>query len=290
METHNLLQRSEEWHKFRREHANASESPCILGCSPWLPKTWRQLAEVKLGVVEIKQTAIMRAGAEAEGRISELYEQTNGEIGNDMCISEGIFAASLDWTNMDLTRIAEYKTPAKGSKSPMFAKEEIKDNVYAQVQHQLMVSNADECDLVVYANDIDEITVVPIVPDIEFQNNLREKWEEFWSYYSEGKLPPAQKGDVIDLSHDEGMVAMAQNYHLARKELDQAKAKENQLRQQLIDNAFDRSIRVNGVTVERIVRKGAVDWKALQHDQQLHDSLIDRFRKPSTVYHRIREA
>lgn len=274
---------------FRSTHALATESPCILGCSPWLPKTWQQLAEVKLGVVEIKQTAILQAAAEAEDRIRVLYKNRTGGVGNDRCISKGIFASSLDWADMDLTRIAEFKTPTKGSKDPLFAKEEVKDNVYAQVQHQLMVSDAEECDLVIYANDVDEIIIIPIIPDEKYQKNLKEKWEEFWSYYSEGKQLPAQKGDVIDLSHDEGMVAMAQNYHLARKELDQAKAKEEKIRTELIKNAFDRSIKVEGLIVERVLHPGSIDIEALKEDQDLKYAVIERHRNPATIDHVIKE-
>ena len=39
-----LMQGSAEWHEHRRKHRNASETPVVLGVSPWLtevaPENW----------------------------------------------------------------------------------------------------------------------------------------------------------------------------------------------------------------------------------------------------------
>ena len=38
METHNLVQGSEDWHKFRMTHFGASEASTMLGISPYLTR------------------------------------------------------------------------------------------------------------------------------------------------------------------------------------------------------------------------------------------------------------
>ena len=42
-----LVQGSAEWHEHRRNHRNASETPAVLGVSPWM--TPYQLWQIKLG-------------------------------------------------------------------------------------------------------------------------------------------------------------------------------------------------------------------------------------------------
>ena len=45
-----LVQGSAEWHEHRRKHRNASETPIVVGCSPW--QTPYQLWQHKLGLTE----------------------------------------------------------------------------------------------------------------------------------------------------------------------------------------------------------------------------------------------
>ena len=276
-----------------------------MGYSPWFPKTWRQLAEVKSGAVEIEVTPWMMAGSEAEPRIKELYEYSQMPdvmphlTGTDMVVSRGIFSASLDWGNFELTRIAEFKTPSKGSKSPLWKGlkdgvaiplPNIPDHYYAQMQHQLMVSGAEYCDFVVYAKDIDEITIQRVRPEENYHWVLQTKWEEFWSFFSEGKLPPLMHGDVVDKSDNADLVALVEQHSLSKVNLTRALEQEKNLREQLYKHAPTHSVQVNGTVIERVVKRGSVDWKRLQDDQQLADSLVERYRKPSTMYHRIRES
>ena len=59
-----LVQGSAEWHQHRRKHRNASETPIILGVSPW--QTPYQLWQIKLGLVEQEVTPAMLRGTQLE--------------------------------------------------------------------------------------------------------------------------------------------------------------------------------------------------------------------------------
>jgi len=55
-----LVQGSAEWHEHRRHCRNASETPTVLGVSPW--QTPYQLWQVKLGLTEVRLGIIPGAG------------------------------------------------------------------------------------------------------------------------------------------------------------------------------------------------------------------------------------
>ena len=97
------------------------------------------------------------------------------------------------------------------------------------------------------------------------------------------------QGDMMDKSSDIELVALSEQYQLAKVNLSKAKDIEKSLRDRLTEHATKNTVRVNNIVIERIVKRGSIDWKRLQDDQQLDDSLVEQYRKPSTMYHRIRE-
>ena len=295
VQVHNIEQRTDEWHAWRKEHGTASNAPCIMKAAAFAPYTWRQLIEVMTGVREIWVTSAMRRGSEAEEKIQELYEATTGEGGYAMCLSNGFLGASLDWGYMpdpfgDIERAAEFKTPNKGSESPLWKAETVDDvpmHIRFQIQHQYLVSEAQQIDLVVYAHDLDKIKIIPIPSDRDCQGALREQWDEFWHYYLTGTLPPAQPRDIREIK-DQELNRLLLEYRKVCDQMADLKSNQESLKEDIFKYADESSVSCNGIVVERVVRKGNVDWKELCEDQQLHDSLIEKFRKPSTVYHKIR--
>ncbi len=72
-----LMQGSAEWHEHRRKHRNASETPVVLGVSPW--QTPYQLWQYKLGLIEPEVTAAMLHGTSSSrkrGRHTRLLRAT----------------------------------------------------------------------------------------------------------------------------------------------------------------------------------------------------------------------
>ena len=294
---HPIEQRTEEWHAWKAQHATASNAACIMGVAVFEPKTPRKLIEVMTGVRSIFVTDAMKHGSESEDTIKDHYEEATGLEGSPLVISNGYLGASMDWSHMEnpfapIDRSAEFKTPVKGSKSKLWAAKTVDDvpiHYRLQIQHQYMVSESEQIDLVIYATDIDQIKIIPIPPDPECQGALREKWDEFWHYYTQGITPPAQRGDVKD-SDDPVLHTLIADFEHVQQEIKESKEREKELHDQITEFADVCSIRCNGHIIERIVRKGNVNWKELCADQQLHDSFVNRFRKPSTVYHKIRSA
>ena len=67
-----LVQGSAEWHEHRRKYRNASETPVVLGVSPWL--TPYQLWQQKLGLIEPEVTPAMLRGTQLEPAARAAYE------------------------------------------------------------------------------------------------------------------------------------------------------------------------------------------------------------------------
>lgn len=297
VQIHALQQRTQEWHDWRANHATASHAACVMGVAAFEPRTQRQLVEVMHGVREIFVTDAMKRGGESEGRITQLYEAERGLTGAPLVVSQGYLGASLDWAYQEdpfapITFVAEFKTPVKGSESKLWKAETVDDvpiHIRMQIQHQYMVSDCNEIELVVYAHDLDKIKRISIPADPECQGALREQWDIFWDHFTSGEQPPAEPRDIKEVD-DPTLHQLLSDWDYVQIEMRELKDREKELRDQITGYANECSIRCNGTVVERVMRKGSIDWRELCDSQQLHDSLIEQFRKPSTVYHKIRSA
>src|SRR5207244_2786888 len=102
-----MLQGSPEWHEHRRTHRNASETPVLLGLSPW--QTPYQLWQAKLGLIEQEVTAAMHHGSELEPVARAAYERQTGHVMQPLVVVDGEYSASLDGATLDTGRIVEIK-------------------------------------------------------------------------------------------------------------------------------------------------------------------------------------
>src|SRR5438552_1111006 len=89
-----LVQGSPEWHEHRRRYRNASETPVVIGASPW--QTPYQLWQFKLGLLQPEVTAAMLHGLQLEPAARAAYEALTGLVMQALVIVEGESSASLD--------------------------------------------------------------------------------------------------------------------------------------------------------------------------------------------------
>jgi predicted phage-related endonuclease len=310
----NLDQRTDDWHIHRRSHANASEAGVIMGTPGYDIKTWRQLAEVKMGVRKVSLGFGAIAGIENEPHIKELWEIESDRVGSAHVVTgigkSSFLSASLDWLEWDPHKnpqvgvgrgseqewLAEFKSPAHGARSKLWAAvtecQQLGPNqahITAQLQHQMLVTGAEKIMLVVYDSEGDRIATLEVLADKPYQYELKRQWALFWAYYENGELPPAMDGDVIDMSGDDILEDDVVTYLQIKKELAELNKQEKKKRREIEERANGQSISCGGLQVDRITRKGAVDWRAIQQDEQLSDVLIERYRKESSVYYKFTE-
>ena len=106
-----LVQGTPEWLEHRRKYRNASETPAVMGVSPWqtpyglwLEKTGRQQRPV---------TPAMRRGRELEVAARAAYETLTGLVTEPLVLVEGEYSASLDGITLEGDLILEIKAPMR---------------------------------------------------------------------------------------------------------------------------------------------------------------------------------
>src|SRR5271169_2524222 len=92
---HKLVQGTEEWLEHRKQYRNASESPIVLGLSPWM--TPYQLWELKTGRTQpVEANVAMKHGTEMEPIARAAYEAKTGLVMQPLVMTSGDYSASLD--------------------------------------------------------------------------------------------------------------------------------------------------------------------------------------------------
>src|SRR5437016_1950447 len=107
-----LVQGTPDWHTHRASHRNASETPAVLGVSPWV--TPYQLWLERTGRTKSEVNAAMMHGTQLEPAAREAYERLTGNVIQPLVMVEGEYSASLDGITLDGGLILEIKCPFKG--------------------------------------------------------------------------------------------------------------------------------------------------------------------------------
>src|SRR5690349_13428263 len=136
-----LTQRSPEWHAHRMRYRNASETPAVLGVSPW--QTPYQLFLAKTHRVTLEMTPAMLHGLRLEPLARQAYEQLTGQVMEPLVLVDGEYSASLDGITLMNDLLLEIKCPVQGRDSALWQEVmsgKLPVHYFWQVQHQLMVS------------------------------------------------------------------------------------------------------------------------------------------------------
>ena len=146
MQTVNLIQGSPEWHAHRAKHFNASDAPAMMGCSPY--KTRDQLLrEMKTGITAEVDAATQRRfddGHRYEALARPCAERLISDDLYPVTGTNGIYSASFDGITLSERIIFEHKT-INDELRACERQEDLPMLYRVQIEHQFMVSDADEC-------------------------------------------------------------------------------------------------------------------------------------------------
>jgi putative phage-type endonuclease len=254
-----LTQGSPEWHEHRSRYRNASETPAVLGISPW--QTPYQLWQVKLGLVKVTVTPAMRRGTDLEPAARAAYERETGRIMQPLVVIDGEYGASLDGWTLAGDRILEIKCPFKGRDSTLWKAVEtgrLPEHYQWQVEHQLMVTNAEVAD--VYVFDGAEGIMLQATPNPSTWQRIREAWDEFALCVATGQAPPLSDRDA-KLREDPEWVSAATAYLELRAARDVLGTKLDEAKVRLTAMASHAKEQGGGVSVTRLWKRGNVDYK-----------------------------
>lgn len=194
-------QGGKDWHAWRGKGLGASDAPAVMGVSPY--STRFELWAEKTGLIprgEMNPFAVaaMRRGNELEPVAREKYEKLvgttfpaiSGEHDNFECVR-----ASLDGFNQELNKFIEIKCPGKVDQA-LARKGRIPDKYAVQMQVQFAVTGAASADYVSF-DGADELIVIPMIPDVKFQNEIVSEMVKFWELV-QTKTPPTVDATDLD--------------------------------------------------------------------------------------------
>lgn len=253
-----LVQGSPAWHAHRLAHRNASETPAVLGLSPWT--TPYQLWQQRSGRAVVEVTAAMAHGTATEPQARAMYETLTGHVMQPLVLVEGEYSASLDGITLDGDLTLEVKCPK--AKDATLLKEaragRIPVHVYWQVQHQLMVSGAHLAHVYVYDGKLGHLIEQAAEP--ECWDTIRQGWEAF-AEHLRSDTPPALTERDTRVRADPAWEKAATEYTVVKAVAEMAAEQLDAARQRLVALTEHTSEQGFGVTVSRYWKAGSIDYK-----------------------------
>ncbi len=254
-----LVQGSDAWHEHRRGLRNASETPAVLGISPWV--TPYGLWLLKIGRAEQPVNAAMQRGTSLEAQARHAYEVATRHVMQPLVLQDGPYSASLDGMTLVGDLIVEIKCPYKGRASTLWQAVEageVPAHYLAQVQHKLMVSGARQAHLWVFDGQAGLLRVIE--PDAAAVDAIRSGWEAFARCLETDTPPPLTDADQRQRD-DEGWQTAALAFTDAKCEAEVAAARLEAAREALVALANHPKEVGAGVSVTRFWKAGSVDYK-----------------------------
>lgn len=199
MKIMDLRQGSKDWLLWRSRGIGASDTPAIMKESPWT--TYLQLWLEKTGMAHKPpaneyQIAAMRRGVELEPIARELVEQQL-KISFPAAAAEHdlypFIKASFDGYNEEHNLLIEIKCPSKVDHGKA-VKGKVPPKYYGQLQHQLLVSNAEKVYYCSYDGK-DDLQIVEVFPDKLYQTKMLTEVLEFWVKVQKREMPEVTDKD-----------------------------------------------------------------------------------------------
>jgi putative phage-type endonuclease len=213
MKTIQLVQGTPDWHAHRKQHRNASDTPAVLGVSPYKSRS-QLLHERHTGITpDTDQFTQQRydAGHRAEALARPLAEEIVGDDLYPVVGVDGPFSASFDGLTMDSRFGFEHKLLNEDLRSVLWREgvtgASLPEHYRAQMEHQLMVSGAEA--ILFMASEwteggelIEELHTW-YTTDRELRDRIVAAWEQFERDLADYKPPvvaeKAQADVIMDL-------------------------------------------------------------------------------------------
>lgn len=183
MQIHKLIQGSQSWLDYRRNHFNASDAGSMLGESPYKTRS-ALLKEYATGIVEEIDSATQERfdeGHRTEALARALIESETGIDLYPVIGSMGRLSASFDGLTLDEKFVYEHKTLNNVYRTCQ-RQEELPVYLRAQIEQQIMIADADaalfhatkwEGDLL-----IEEVRI-QYFPDMALRERIIQGWTQF---------------------------------------------------------------------------------------------------------------
>ena len=167
-----LQQNTPEWHRWRQQGLGASDAPVVMGDVAF--KTTRMLWSIKTGRMQEEASGLAaRRGRELEQLARQAYEREVGIQMEPLClVHEELkwMRASLDGLSFDGSTVLEIKCPLSARDQALAKDGTIPSHYFAQLQHELEVSRAEEVHY--WSFDGSAGSLVRVRPDRDYLKRL----------------------------------------------------------------------------------------------------------------------
>lgn len=303
MKVVNLRQSGEDWLEWRKQGVTASDAAILLGLSPY--KTYWRLWAEKVGYareVDLSNNPLVRQGIENEDKARVAFELKHGEILLPVCVESSTdprLRASLDGLASNNVPV-ELKCPSESTWNDVCSNGTTSKAYllyYAQVQHQMLVTGADEGWLVFWREGM--LREFKILRDDSLIAEIIWKSEELLHAVFnriEPKKDP-ERDLYIPKEEDEveQWIASAEEYRFCEAEIQRLTKQLNDLKSRQAP-MLDEMKRLMGeyhfadyagVMVTRYKVSGKVDYKSLIADKGISEDEVSSYRKPSSERTRV---
>lgn len=275
MRFYNLEQGSDEWLDWRKSGIGASDTPIIMGVSPFA--TPLQLYEDKKGLSKkVHNDWATRKGHQMEPSARMSYEILTGIEMHPVTVAHDEFSwlkASLDGWNDKHKLSLEIKFPGKKDWNKA-CRGKIPEYYELQLQHQLLVTGREKCHYYAFNGQIGRLIVVEA--DAEKQHKILHEAGVFMERLRKNDPPPLTDRDTKDLTTP----ALVTKVNLYRKLKAQIAVDTEALKaveKDLLKVCDHPRCNVNGLKVITYKRKGTIDWSKFKESYK--DINFEAYRK-----------
>lgn len=276
-----LIQQTEEWLEFRRGKIGSSDSPVIMGVSPW--STPYQLWLEKLTLKERRKTKRMQDGLEMEEKARACFEKMTGLfVLPDVALHPNIewMIASLDGIDIERKHIVEIKCPGQEDHSCAL-QGKVPDKYYPQLQHQLEVCQLEMMNY--FSFDGEHGKIIEVFRDDKYIKKMIAIEKEFWNCLMDFIPPKMTDRDYVE-KNDNIWKSAAEEWKAIQKQIKDLEPRENELRKLLVSMSENQNSIGSGVKVQKILRKGSIDYANII-ELKLID--VEPYRKEPVEYWKI---
>jgi putative phage-type endonuclease len=255
-----------DWHAWRSQGLGASDSPAVMGVSPYT--TPYELWEKKTGLVKDDNTSgnwATRRGNELEPRARAHYEFMTGIEMPVAFIEHHVFPfirASLDGYNEEKQIVLEIKCPGKDDHE-LAKSGKVPEKYWPQVQHQLFVTGAKKVDY--FSFDGETGVIVEVFPDEKYIEKLVVKLHAFWGLVLTKEPPPLSDKDFKKIT-DEELKFLIKNYSVVDSAIKDLETQKKDLREKILARMTHPNMRLGDTKIYRTYRKGTIDYSKIDFD------------------------
>jgi putative phage-type endonuclease len=275
------VDKSKDWHQWRKEGIGSSDSAAILGISPY--KTPYQLWEEKTGKVKTDETPnyIQGKGNRLEPVARATYELTTGLTMSAAWFENPEYKfirASFDGYNEQAKRGLEIKFQGKENHMKAHTEKFIVPHYMCQMQHQMLASGCEQMDFVSYNPECEpKMVIVPVVADLAFLVDYQIKVILFWNEnVLKDKPPELTDADVRQVKTKDAL-SLAAKYQKHVQDIAKLTEEAEKMKVELLALAKGNvRTEIGSVRITRSFRKGNVDYAKIPELAKVN---LDDYRK-----------